>query len=55
MSSGNPRTARVILSLVGLLAIALSLFLSFRNPVGLWHWALLLVALACLLASRRLR
>jgi ABC-type polysaccharide/polyol phosphate export permease len=51
----NLLTARVILSLIGLLAIAISLVLSFRNPVGLWHWALLIVALACLVASRRVR
>jgi hypothetical protein len=55
MNSGNPPPARIILSLIGLLAVAFSLFLSFRNPVGIWHWALLIVALACLVASRRVR
>lgn len=55
MSKSSPSTARIVLSLIGLVAVGLSLFLSFRNPVGLWHWALLLVAIACLVASRRVR
>jgi hypothetical protein len=46
---------RIALSLVGLIAVALSLTLAFINPVGTWHWALLLVAVACLVASRRVR
>lgn len=46
---------RVALSLIGLIAVAISLALAFINPVGIWHWALLLVALACLVASRRIR
>jgi hypothetical protein len=46
---------RIALSLIGLVAVAVSLTLAFFNPVGLWHWALLLVAIACLVASRRIR
>lgn len=44
---------RVALSIIGLFAVALSLALAFINPVGIWHWALLLVAIGCLIASRR--
>jgi hypothetical protein len=46
---------RIALSLIGLVAVAISLTLAFVNPVGIWHWALLIVALACLVASRRVR
>jgi hypothetical protein len=55
MTSGRPPTARIVLSLIGLVAVAISMTLAFINPVGLWHWALLLAALACLVASRRVR
>ncbi|MBX0327700.1 hypothetical protein K2Z83_08415 [Oscillochloris sp. ZM17-4] len=55
MTPGRPPQARIILSLIGLIAVAISLTLAFINPVGIWHWALLLVALACLVASRRVR
>ncbi|NNJ10411.1 hypothetical protein EKD04_008740 [Chloroflexales bacterium ZM16-3] len=55
MLHGRPPQARIILSLIGLVAVAISMTLAFINPVGIWHWALLIVALACLLASRRVR
>jgi hypothetical protein len=45
---------QIILALIGLLCVAASLGLAFQQPFGLWHWALLLVALGCLAASRRL-
>jgi hypothetical protein len=52
---GKQPTARIILSLIGLVAVAISLTLGFINPIGIWHWVLLIVALACLVASRRVR
>ncbi|MEI7644011.1 MAG: hypothetical protein WCJ55_06995 [Chloroflexales bacterium] len=55
MPPRNPPPMRVALSLIGLVAVAISLTLAYLNPVGIWHWALLLVALACLIASRRIR
>jgi hypothetical protein len=54
MTPGTPPPLRIILSLIGLVAVAISLTLAFINPVGIWHWALLLVAIACLVASRRI-
>jgi hypothetical protein len=55
MPSGKPPAARIILSLIGLVAVVISMGLAFINPIGIWHWALLLMALACLVASRRVR
>ncbi|NTW04367.1 MAG: hypothetical protein HGA19_24405 [Oscillochloris sp.] len=54
MISGKPPPMRIMLSVLGLIAIAISMGLAFINPVGIWHWALLIVALACLIASRRI-
>jgi len=42
-----------VLAAVGLLSVALSLVIAFNQPFGLWHWLLLLVAVACISASRR--
>lgn len=55
MNHGTPPPLRVALSVIGLFAVALSLVLAFINPIGVWHWALLLVAIGCLIASRRVR
>jgi len=55
MVPDRPPPMRIALSLIGLVAVAISLTLAYVNPVGIWHWALLLVALACLVASRRIR
>ncbi len=49
-----PSRLKIVLSIAGLAAIAASLLLAFQDPFGLWHWVLLLVAVACLLISRRL-
>ncbi len=48
-----PSPTRVVLSILGLVAVVGSLIVGFINPMGLWHWILLLVALGCLIASRR--
>lgn len=45
---------KIALSLAGLAAAAISLLVAFQNPFGIWHWLLLLVAGACLVASRRI-
>ncbi|MEI6778638.1 MAG: hypothetical protein WCK70_17195 [Chloroflexales bacterium] len=55
MQPGGPPPMRIALSLIGLVAVVISLTLAYINPVGIWHWALLLVALVCLVASRRVR
>lgn len=55
MPLGSLPTARIILSLIGLAAVAISLILAFLNPFGIWHWVLLIVALFCLIVSRRVR
>ncbi|WP_174842820.1 hypothetical protein [Candidatus Oscillochloris fontis] len=49
----TPAPARIILSILGLVAVIVSLIIGFINPIGLWHWIFLLVALGCLIASRR--
>jgi hypothetical protein len=50
----NPnRQLRVILSVLGLVCVAFSLALTFFAPSTWWNWALLLLALAFLLISRR--
>lgn len=49
-----PSRAQAALALLGLACVAASLGLAFSQPFGLWHWLLLLGALGCLLASRRL-
>jgi multidrug transporter EmrE-like cation transporter len=49
-----PSRAQLALSAVGLLCVVVSLVLAFNQPFGLWHWLLLLVAVACIVASRRL-
>lgn len=49
-----PSRAQAILSLIGLACVLGSLALAFSQPFGLWHWLLLLGALGCLIASRRL-
>jgi peptidoglycan/LPS O-acetylase OafA/YrhL len=52
MNSQN-RRMRVILSVIGLLCVAISIALNFAAPGTFWNWALLLVALGFLLLSRR--
>jgi hypothetical protein len=47
------RRLRMILSIIGLICVALSLALNFLAPGTWWNWALLLVALGLLLLSRR--
>nr|WP_169308101.1 hypothetical protein [Oscillochloris trichoides] len=49
----TPSPTRVGLSILGLVAVIASLVIGFINPIGIWHWILLLVALGCLIASRR--
>lgn len=49
-----PSRAQIALSLIGLVCVVVSLVLAFNSPFGIAHWLLLLVAGACLLASRRL-
>lgn len=48
-------SAPVILAIIGLICIVASTYLAFQNPFGLWHWVLLLVAGACMVAVRRMR
>ena len=54
MSNPN-RRMRVILSVMGLVCVAISLVLNFAAPGTFWNWALLLAALGFLLLSRRYR
>lgn len=49
------RRMRIILSVIGLVCVAISIALTFAVPGTLWNWALLLVALGFLLFSRRYR
>jgi hypothetical protein len=48
-----PSRLKIGLSIAGLLAIIPSIIIAFNDPYGLWHWLLLLVAIGCLFASRR--
>jgi fatty acid desaturase len=48
----NRRTRR-LLSVIGLVCVALSLALNFIAPGTWWNWALLLPAAGALLLSRR--
>lgn len=48
----SPR--RITLSLIGLAACGASLWVAFEQPYTIWPWLLLLVAVGCLIASRRL-
>ena len=45
---------RVLLSLVGLAAVGVSIWVAFQSPYSIWPWALLLVGVGCAMASRRL-
>lgn len=47
------RPARVALSIVGLIAVAISLGLNLVMPFGIWNWLLLLVAVSCIVLARR--
>ncbi len=49
----NHSRMRILLSLVGLTAVAASLALNFLAPLTIWNWVFLLLALALLFASRR--
>jgi ABC-type polysaccharide/polyol phosphate export permease len=49
-----PSRRKIALSLAGLAAIIPSIIIAFNDPYGFWHWLLLLVALGCLLLSRRI-
>lgn len=49
-----PSRLKIALALIGLVAIAISLLVAFQDPFGLWHWLLLLIAVGCLLATRRI-
>jgi hypothetical protein len=48
-----PSRAQAALAAAGLVCVAASLGIAFYNPFGLWHWLLLLPAVAFLVASRR--
>jgi hypothetical protein len=50
-----PSPLRTTLSLIGLAACGASLWVAFEQPYTIWPWAFLLVAVACLIASRRLK
>jgi hypothetical protein len=50
-----PLSPQVLLSLIGLAAVAASIWIAFQSPYSLWPWLLLLVGLGCSLASRRLK
>ncbi len=47
------RRLRIILSVIGLVCVAISIALTFAAPGTFWNWGLLLVALGFLLFSRR--
>jgi uncharacterized protein (DUF983 family) len=49
-----PTPVKTTLSLVGLAACGASLWVAFTQPFTIWPWLLLLVALVCLITSRRL-
>ncbi|MFV9505651.1 MAG: hypothetical protein AB4911_13940 [Oscillochloridaceae bacterium umkhey_bin13] len=51
----NPRPSptRITLALTGLAAVGASLWVAFQQPYSAWPWVLLMIALACALASRR--
>jgi hypothetical protein len=50
-----PSAPQVTLSLLGLAACGTSLWIAFAQPYTIWPWLLLLLAGACLGASRRLK
>jgi hypothetical protein len=49
------RRMRVILSVIGLVCVAVSIVLNFAAHGTFWNWVLLLAALGFLLLSRRYR
>jgi len=49
----NRRRMRIMLSVTGLVCVALSLILGFVFPGTFWNWGLLLVALLFVFLSRR--
>jgi uncharacterized protein (DUF983 family) len=44
---------KLALSLIGLLAVGVSIWVAFQTPYSLWPWLLLLVGLGCAAAARR--
>ena len=50
-----PASPQIILALLGLAACGASLWIAFAQPFTFWPWLLLLVAGACLVASRRFK
>jgi hypothetical protein len=52
MSGQQPSPLQVALSLAGLAAVAVSLWVAFQNPYSIWPWLLLLIGLACAWGSR---
>jgi uncharacterized protein (DUF983 family) len=51
----QPSPLQVALSLIGLAAVGVSLWVAFQNPYSIWPWLLLLVGLGCAWGSRRVR
>ncbi|NTU84149.1 MAG: hypothetical protein HGA45_33070 [Chloroflexales bacterium] len=50
-----PSPLQTTLSLIGLAACGASLWVAFEQPYTIWPWLLLLLAVGCLVASRRLK
>lgn len=50
-----PSPLKTALALIGLAACGASLWVAFQQPYTLWPWLLLLIALGCLIASRRVK
>lgn len=50
----SKRQLRAIVSVLGLASVALSIASIFVAPGTFWNWGLLLVALACVFAARRM-
>lgn len=51
----SPHPLQVVLSLVGLLAVGVSIMVAFQSPYSIWPWLLLLLGLGCAWGSRQVK
>jgi hypothetical protein len=50
-----PSPPQVAVALIGLAAVAASIWIAFQSPYSLWPWLLLAFGLGCAFVSRRLK
>jgi hypothetical protein len=50
-----PTPPQLALSLAGLVAMGLSIWIAFSSPYSIWPWLLLVVGFACAWGARRVK